>query len=155
MGRQDRAPYSATKSRVAQVSRLRPGIRTTDDDWKPHPPLVSLGALLFLWGRELDHGSPNFPCARRLLGLIATLLLDFEQMATVQEFRCEICGLVTSNPTHWFVIQCGDSTLTVHRWNTEAANTEGARHYCGEAHAEVYISRWFESVCTPPKPTYK
>jgi hypothetical protein len=82
-------------------------------------------------------------------------LLDFEQMATVQEFRCEICGLVTSNPTRWFVIQCGDSALTVHRWNAEAANMEDARHYCGEAHAEVYISRWFESVCTPPKPTYK
>ena len=90
-----------------------------------------------------------------MLGLMATQLLDFEQMATVQEFRCEICGLVTSNPTRWFVIQCGDSALTVHRWNTEAANTEDARHYCGEAHAEVYISRWFESVCTPPKPTYK
>ncbi len=89
------------------------------------------------------------------LGLIARLLLDFEQMATVQEFRCEVCGLVTNNPTHWFVIQCGDSALTVHRWNAEAANTEGARHFCGEAHAEVYISRWFESVCTPPKPTYK
>jgi hypothetical protein len=89
------------------------------------------------------------------LGLVATLLLDFEQMATVQEFRCEICGLVTSNPIHWFVIQCGDSVLAVHRWDAEAANTEGARHYCGEAHAQVYISRWFESVCTPPKPTYK
>ncbi|HEV3038742.1 MAG TPA: hypothetical protein VHA33_13280 [Candidatus Angelobacter sp.] len=22
-------------------------------------------------------------------------------------------------------------------------------------HAEVYISRWFESVCSPPKPSFK
>jgi hypothetical protein len=28
-------------------------------------------------------------------------------------------------------------------------------HYCGEAHAQVYISRWFESVCSPPKPTFR
>jgi hypothetical protein len=77
------------------------------------------------------------------------------RMASIQEFRCEVCGIVTSNPIHWFIIRCGESELTVHRWNTETANAAGARHYCGEAHAQVYISRWFESVCTPPKPTFK
>jgi len=35
-----------------------------------------------------------------------------------------------------------------------AANADGARHYCGEAHAQVYVSRWFESVCSPPKPDF-
>jgi len=74
-------------------------------------------------------------------------------MTALQEFGCEVCGLVTSNPIHWFVIRCGDSELT-QRWNSEAANAAGARHYCG-AHAEVYISRWFDSVCTPPKPSFK
>src|SRR2546426_4100221 len=78
-----------------------------------------------------------------------------EPMTTLQEFRCEVCGIVTSNPIHWFVIRCGDSELTVHRWNSEAAEAAGARHYCGEAHAEVYISRWFDSVCAPPKPSFK
>jgi hypothetical protein len=76
-------------------------------------------------------------------------------MTTLQEFRCEICGIVTNNPLHWFVIHCGDSDLTVHRWSSEIANAPGARHYCGEAHAQVYISRWFDSVCTPPKPDFK
>jgi hypothetical protein len=76
-------------------------------------------------------------------------------MTTLQEFRCEICGIVTSNPLHWFVIHCGDSDLTVHRWSSEVAQAAGARHYCGEAHAQVYISRWFDSVCTPPKPDFK
>lgn len=72
-------------------------------------------------------------------------------MTSVQEFTCEVCGRITSNPMHWFVIQCGDSELTVIKWNLEAANAPGARHYCGEAHAQIYISRWFESVCVPPK----
>ncbi len=67
-------------------------------------------------------------------------------MTTLQEFRCEVCGLVTTSPTHWFVIRWGDSDLTVYRWNSETASSAGARHYCGEAHAEVYISRWFDSV---------
>jgi len=64
-------------------------------------------------------------------------------------------GNIPWNPLHWFVIRCGDSDLTVYRWNSETANAAGARHYCGEAHAEVYISRWFDSVCAPPKPSFK
>jgi signal transduction histidine kinase len=36
----------------------------------------------------------------------------------------------------------------------ETATTAGARHFCGEAHAQVYISRWFDSVCSPSKPDF-
>jgi hypothetical protein len=75
-------------------------------------------------------------------------------MTTLQEFRCEICGRITNAPNHWFLIQCSDSKLTVLKWNSEAENVAGARHFCGEAHAQVYISRWFESVCSPPKPDF-
>ncbi len=72
-------------------------------------------------------------------------------MATLKEFKCEICGIMTENPMHWFVIDCGDLKLSVHKWSAEAANGNGARHFCGERHAQVFISRWFDSVCTPPK----
>jgi hypothetical protein len=72
-------------------------------------------------------------------------------MSALQEYRCEVCGLTSNTPIHWFVIQCGDSSLTVLRWNSEAATAPAARHFCGEAHAQVYISRWFDSICSPPK----
>jgi len=62
-------------------------------------------------------------------------------MTSLQEFRCEICARVTDAPKHWFVIRCRDSQLTVLKWDSEAANTAGARHFCGEAHAQIYISR--------------
>ena len=75
-------------------------------------------------------------------------------MTSIREFTCDICGITSDHPAHWFVIQCGDSELTVIKWNSEAANAAGARHYCGEAHAQVYISRWFESVCSAPKPDF-
>lgn len=75
-------------------------------------------------------------------------------MAAVAEFRCEICGTESANPTHWFVIQCNNSQLIVFKWNAEAASAKGARHYCGEAHAQVYISRWLEAACSPPKPDF-
>jgi len=62
-------------------------------------------------------------------------------------FRCEICGTESDNPIRWVVIDCSSQHLTVHRWTYDAAIMPGARHYCGEAHAQVYISRWFEANC--------
>lgn len=44
--------------------------------------------------------------------------------------------------------------LSVFKWDAKAANAPGARHFCGEAHSQVYISRWFDSICSPPKPDY-
>jgi hypothetical protein len=75
-------------------------------------------------------------------------------MASLQEFRCEICGTLTVHPVRWYVIQCGDSQLTVIKWNLASANASGARHFCGEGHAQVYISRWFESLCPPALPDF-
>ena len=62
-------------------------------------------------------------------------------------YRCEICGEESEHPVRWIVIHCSDAKLTVFKWDKEAADERGARHYCGEAHAQVYISRWFQSYC--------
>ena len=75
-------------------------------------------------------------------------------MAPITEYRCDVCGEVSASPNHWFVIRCNSDQLTVIKWNTDAANEKGARHYCGESHAQVYISRWLESACSPPKPDF-
>jgi hypothetical protein len=78
-----------------------------------------------------------------------------EAMSSLKEFQCEICGIVSENPIHWFVIECGDQKLAVIKWDLVAAMTPTARHFCGEAHAQVYISRWFESMCTPAKRVFR
>jgi hypothetical protein len=62
-------------------------------------------------------------------------------------YRCEICGDESQNPIKWLIINCNSTHLTVHKWSKEEADSPGARHYCGEAHAQVYISRWLESAC--------
>jgi hypothetical protein len=76
-------------------------------------------------------------------------------MAPITEYRCDVCGEVSANPIHWFIIRCSQDDLTVKKWNAEAAAEKGARHYCGEAHAQIYISRWLESACSPPLPDFK
>ena len=54
-------------------------------------------------------------------------------MSSLKEFQCEICGIVSDNPIHWFVIECGDQKLAVIKWDVTAANSPTARHFCGEA----------------------
>ena len=76
-------------------------------------------------------------------------------MSSLKEFRCEICGTTSDHSVRWFVIECGDEKLSVIKWDLAAANSPTARHFCGEAHAQVYISRWFESICVPVKPLVK
>jgi hypothetical protein len=76
------------------------------------------------------------------------------RMAAVTMYRCEICGTESTNPIHWFLIQCNADELKILKWNTEAAAAPGARHYCGEAHAGVYVSRWLEASCTPGLPNF-
>jgi hypothetical protein len=65
-------------------------------------------------------------------------------------YKCEICGLESSAPVRWFVIHCSDSKLGVYKWAAEEADKPHALHFCGEGHAQVYISRWFESFCGSP-----
>jgi hypothetical protein len=62
-------------------------------------------------------------------------------------YRCETCGIESQKPMRWVVIHCSDEHLTVFKWAKEAADEPGAQHYCGESHAQMYISRWFESYC--------
>jgi hypothetical protein len=65
-------------------------------------------------------------------------------------YKCEICGLESSSPVRWFVIHCSDSKLGIHKWDAVQADKPHALHFCGEGHAQVYISRWFESFCGSP-----
>ena len=63
-------------------------------------------------------------------------------------YRCEICGEESNNPLRWIVINCNSAQLTIFKWTKETADAPGARHYCGEAHAQIYISRWLEAACS-------
>ena len=55
-------------------------------------------------------------------------------MATLEEFICEVCGLVTTNPIHWFVIRWGDSDRRP-RLSMERSSTGRARSSkCGTSY---------------------
>ena len=50
------------------------------------------------------------------------------------------------NPIHWFVIECTDQKFAVIKWDLAAATSPTARHFCREAHAQTYISRFFAGL---------
>jgi hypothetical protein len=62
-------------------------------------------------------------------------------------YRCEICGIESQNPSRWVAIQCSNSHLTIYKWSQQVADAPEILHYCGESHAQVYISRWLEAHC--------
>lgn len=74
--------------------------------------------------------------------------------STAIQYRCEICGTESSTPNHWFLIECNADELKVRKWKSESALAPAARHYCGEAHAEIYISRWLEASCSRSRPDF-
>ena len=47
-------------------------------------------------------------------------------MSSLKEFRCEICGTVSENPIHWFVIECTDWKLAIIKWDLPAATSPTA-----------------------------
>jgi len=51
----------------------------------------------------------------------------------------------------WFMIRCNANELKVLKWNSEEASIPDTRHYCGEAHAGIYVSRWLETSCPPSR----
>jgi hypothetical protein len=53
---------------------------------------------------------------------------------------CIGIGIPSENPVQWFVIECTDQKLAVIKWDLTAATSPKARHFCGEAHAQVYIN---------------
>jgi hypothetical protein len=66
-------------------------------------------------------------------------------------YHCEICNAESDKPVRWVVVHCDDGQLTLYKWTKEAADAPHAQHYCGESHAQVFISRWFDSICCKQK----
>ncbi len=42
-------------------------------------------------------------------------------------------------------MSCSDTKLAMFKWDQAEADKPHSLHVCGEGHAQVYVSRWFES----------
>ena len=67
-------------------------------------------------------------------------------MTLVRKYYCEICGTEKRVLTHWFMAEVLSSGVLLSHWHDERAELFGMHHFCGEAHAQTFISRYLSST---------
>ncbi len=66
-------------------------------------------------------------------------------MSLIQKYHCEICGSEKRAVNNWFMAEIQTNGVLVSHWRDERAQASGMHHFCGEAHAQVFVSRYLSS----------
>jgi len=64
-------------------------------------------------------------------------------MSLIHKFHCEICGTEKSDVNNWFMAEVTSAGVLLSHWRTDRAKSLGIHHFCGEAHSQVFVSRYF------------
>jgi hypothetical protein len=76
-------------------------------------------------------------------------------MSLIQKYHCEICGAEKRDVNNWLISEVTSNGVLLSRWHEERAKSPSVRHFCGEAHAQVFVSRYLstpEAFLSPRKP---
>lgn len=66
-------------------------------------------------------------------------------MSLIQKFHCEICGAEKRNVNNWTIAEVTPAGVLVSHWSEDRAKSPSVRHFCGEAHAQVFVSRYLSA----------
>jgi len=66
-------------------------------------------------------------------------------LSLIHKYRCEICGTEKRAINNWFMAEVMPAGVLVSHWRDERAHATGMHHFCGEAHAQVFVSRYLAS----------
>lgn len=66
-------------------------------------------------------------------------------MSHIHKFFCEICGREKRSANNWFLAEAKESGLLISPWREGRAATSSVHHFCGEGHAQVFISRYLSA----------
>lgn len=66
-------------------------------------------------------------------------------MSLIHKFYCEICGTEKRDVNHWFMAEVTSAGALLSHWREDRAKVPGTHHFCGEAHSQVFLSRYFAS----------
>jgi len=69
-------------------------------------------------------------------------------MSLIHRFHCEICGTEKRAINNWFMAEVMPMGVLISHWRDDHAQTSGMHHFCGEAHAQVLVSRYLASPST-------
>ncbi len=63
-------------------------------------------------------------------------------MSLIHKYFCEICGAEKKEVHNWFMAEVTCNGVLISHWREDKAQSPGIRHFCGEAHAQVFLSRY-------------
>jgi hypothetical protein len=66
-------------------------------------------------------------------------------LSLIQKYHCEICGSEKRTVNHWLLGEVTENGVLVSVWREDRAQTMGVRHFCGEGHVQVFVSRYLSS----------
>jgi hypothetical protein len=72
-------------------------------------------------------------------------ILKEEPLSLIHRYHCEICGTEKRAINNWFMAEVMPTGVLLSHWREERAQTMGMHHFCGEAHAQVFVSRYLTS----------
>lgn len=71
-------------------------------------------------------------------------------MSLIHKYHCEICGAEERDVDNWVMAEITPNGALLSRWREERARAPHTHHFCGEAHAQVFLSRYLAAPATFP-----
>ena len=66
-------------------------------------------------------------------------------MSLIHKFYCEICGTEKRDVKNWFMAEVTPAGVLISHWREDRAKAPEVHHLCGEAHSQVFVSRYLAS----------
>lgn len=63
-------------------------------------------------------------------------------MSLIHKYHCEICDAEKRNVNNWLMAEVTSQGVLLSRWREGQAKSPNIHHFCGEAHAQVFVSRY-------------
>ncbi|HWR14910.1 MAG TPA: hypothetical protein VN577_08780 [Terriglobales bacterium] len=66
-------------------------------------------------------------------------------MSLIHKYYCEICGAEKRDVNNWSMAEVTSNGVLLSHWREDQAKAPSVRHFCGEAHAQVFVSRYLSA----------
>jgi hypothetical protein len=67
-------------------------------------------------------------------------------------YICEICGVEKRAVNNWFMAEITANGALLSHWREDRAQAPHVHHFCGEAHAQTFVSRYLSAPASFPAP---
>ncbi len=69
-------------------------------------------------------------------------------MSLIHKYYCEICGTEKRDVNNWFMAEVTSNGALLSHWREDRAKLPDTHHFCGEAHSQVFVSRYLAAPGT-------